>query len=167
MSKWRLRRTLSRRVEVRPIEQEDVRFAWAAYRKGKLTEMNFPEGLDAKAFKEAFEAYVLTRAHAAWTIITGTRDGFIPAGFVLGGWAPMEAYMVIIGISWLPWASKRNILEGTVAFFDKIRKQMGWMGFASPEHKRLYEVCCIHSIMRRVGTSNLSGHAVAVYEGKK
>lgn len=165
--KWRLSRTLRRNVEVRPIENEDVKFAWAAYRKGRLGEMGFPENMDAKAFKSAFETYVLTKAHAAWSILAVTKDGFIPAGFVLGGWAPQEAYMIIIGISWFPWASKRNILEGTVAFFDKIRKQMGVMGFASPEHKRLYEVCCQHAIMRRVGTSNLSGRSVAVYEGKK
>lgn len=164
---WRLSKTLARQIDVRPIEQDDVKYAWAAYKHGDLATMGFAENLDSRTFKDAFEAYVLSNADAAWTVIGKTRNGFIPIGFVLGGWAPQQAYMIVIGIVWFSWASKRNIIEGTVAFFDRVRKQMGVMGFAAPEHKRLYEVCCMHSIMRRVGTSHLNGGQIAVYEGKK
>lgn len=164
--RWRLSRTLRRDVEVRPIEQEDVRYAWGAYAKGALDGMGFVPGLDAPTFKRAFEAYVLTNTHAAWTIIAKSPKGRMPVGFVFGGWAPHETYMTIIGICWFPWASKRNILEGTVNFFDRLRKQMKWMGFAAPQHKRLYEVCCMHGIMRRVGTTNMTAPPCAVFEGK-
>lgn len=163
---WRLSKTLSRRIEIRPIEQEDVKYAWAAYKAGAL-DMGFSESLDARGFKDAFEQYVLMNARAAWTIIAETKNGFIPVGFVLGDWAPQNAFMIIIGISWFPWATRRNIVEGTVAFFNRVRKEMGVMGFAEHKHKKLYEACCMHGIMRRIGTSNLSGRPVAVYEGRQ
>jgi hypothetical protein len=165
---WRLSKTLSRAIEVRPIEQEDVKYAWAAYCKGSLSEMGAPfdkQGLDASQFKEAFEAYVLTNTQAAWTVIAKTARGMMPVGFVFGGWAPMQAYMIIIGITWFPWATKRNIVEGTVQFFNRIRKELPWMGFASGEHKRLYEVCMKHGIMRRIGTSERGSERIAVFEG--
>ena len=168
--KWRLSRTLKRRVEVRPIEQSDVKYAYAGYKKGKLTSMGAPfdqDGMDPAKFKAAFEQYVLTKSQAAWTISTETKDGFIPSGFAFGGWAPLEAYLVIIGIVWFPWAKRRNIVEGTVSFFNTIRKELNWMGFASGEHKRIYEVCCMHGIMRRVGTTNLGSAPAAVYEGRR
>lgn len=164
---WRLRKTLSRRIEVRPIEDADVRYAWAAYKKGALAELGEPytSDLDAAQFKSAFERTVLTTHHAWWTISGETKNGFIPIGIVVGEWGPSQAFMIIVGISWFPWASRRNIVEGTVKFFDGLRKQMKWVGFATPKHKPLYEVCCMHAIMRRVGTTNMTKPPSAVFEG--
>ena len=164
-SKWRLSRTLARAVEVRPIEDSDIKYVWAAYRKGALSELA-EEGMDATRFKVAFEEYVLLNFNAAWTITAKTKDGMVPVGLVFGSWAPLKMFMVLGGIVWFPWASKRNILEGTVAYSNRLRKEMPIMGFARNEHKRLYEVCCIHGIMRRVGTTMLLGEPVAVFEGK-
>ncbi len=166
---WRLSKTLKRPVEIRPIEQDDVKYAWASYKKGVLGSMGPPfdkDGMDAPTFKTEFETFVLTHAHAAWTVMAQTSNGFLPVGLVLGSWAPNGAFMIILGISWFPWATRRNIVEGTVAFFNRLRKEMGWMGFASLEHKRIYDVCCMHGIMNRVGTSLQSGQPIAVYEGR-
>lgn len=166
---WRLSKTLKRRIESRPIEQSDVRYSYAAYKKGVLKPLGIPfedGGMDADEFKSAFETYVLTRSHAAWVISTETKNGFLPTGLAFGGWAPMEAYMVIIGMVWFPWARPRNIVEGTVGFFNSVRKQLNWMGFASGEHKKLYETCCMHGIMRRIGTSEMTDAPSAVYEGR-
>lgn len=163
---WRLRKTLSRHIEIRPIEDADIRYSWAGYKAGRLAPMGFAEGLKADQFKPAFEAFVLSHTHAAWTIIAETKMGLRPIGFAMGAWAPQEAFMIITGIVWFPWASKRNIIEGTVAFFNRLNKQMGWMGFAATEHKPVYEVCMKHGIMRRIGTSELSGQRVAVYEAR-
>lgn len=161
--KWRLSRTLRRRVDSRPIENDDVKYAYAAYKNGALKD-HFPDGLDAPSFKQAFEEFVLSSAHAAWVIVAHTKNGFIPIGLVLGVWA--GPLMMIQGVVWFPWASKRNITEGTVGFFNDLRKQFKWMGFAYGDHKRIYEVCCMHGIMRRVGTSHMSEHHPAVYEGR-
>lgn len=158
---WRLSKTLARNASFRPIEDADVKYAWAAYRKGALPQLGFPDGMDALKFKAEFEKYVFDNAEAAWTILIDK-----PIGLVFGGWAPQQSHLIIVGIAWFPWATKRNILEGTVDFFNRIRKQFPYMGFAGGEHKKLYEICCMHGIMRRVGTSQLSGQPVAVFEGK-
>lgn len=167
MKNWRLKKTLARRIETRPIEDADVRYAWASYKLGK-----FPiiaDGLAAAKFKSAFETMVLTTYPATWVVSAESSKGFMPVGIVFASFAPLNAYLIIMGISWFPWATKRNILEGTVAFFNMLRKQLAWVGYANDEHKRLYEVCCMHGIMRRVGTSHVvfpDGPA-AVFEGKK
>lgn len=161
---WRLSKTLARRTEVRPIENEDVKFAWAAYKNGALDAMGLPQGLDAAGFKSEFERYVLTNTPATWTIITETKNGFIPSGFVFG---QLGAFLTIVGIAWCPWASKRNIIEGAVRFFNRIRREMPWIGFAADEHKAVYEVCMQHGIMSRIGTSHSLGKRMAVFEGRK
>ena len=166
---WRLKKTLARRIEVRPIENSDLQYAWAAYKSGGLSEMGFAKDLGAPAFKTAFEQAILTNHHAAWIVQAQTKSRFMPVGMVLGSWAtPQAAYMIVTGIAWFPWATKRNILEGTVAFFNKIRKEIPVVGYAMNGHKRAYEVCCMHGIMRRVGTTHVvfPGQSAAVYEGR-
>lgn len=166
---WRLSKTLKRNIEIRPIEQEDIKYAWAAYKKGSLKDIGGPfndDGLSALQFKDVFELFVLKNSDAAWTVIANTKDGRLPIGFVFGGWAPQEVFMIIVGIVWFSWASKRNVVEATVCFFNKIRRQFKCMGFAVGEHKILYEVCCMHGVMRRVGTSYLSGQPTAIFEVK-
>jgi hypothetical protein len=160
--KWRLSKTLSRRTEVRPIENDDVKYAWAAYKQGELAELKLPDNLNAVDFKFEFEKFVLQHAHAAWTVITETQKGFIPTGFVLGQWGP--AFMIIGSIIWFPWASCRNIIEGTVFLLNRLRKEFPVLGFASDEHKPLYEACCMHGIMHRIGTSHSLGEKMTVFE---
>lgn len=166
---WRLSKTLARRIEVRPIEKTDLRYAWAAYKKGGLSEMGFANDLGAPEFKTAFENALVSNHDDAWIVQAVTPQGFMPIGMVVGGWANRKrTYLVIEGIAWFPWATKRNIIEGTVAFFNKIRKEIPWVGYAMNDDKRAYEVCCMHGIMRRVGTTHVvfPGHSAAVYEGR-
>lgn len=153
------------------MEAEDIRFFWAAYKKGSLAHMR-PEfaspDLTTSEFRQLFEDSVVSQHDTAWTIFAETSKGVIPVGMALGAWAPVAAYLVITGIAWFPWATKRNIIEGTVAFFSALRKQMPWIGYAKPNAKRLYEVCCMHGIMRRIGTSHIvfPGEPAAVFEAK-
>ena len=163
---WRLSKTLRRRTEFRPIENGDVKYAWAAYKQGKLPQLDFPEDLSAPDFKTAFEAFVLTRTHAAWTILAETAKGFLPVGIILGHWGPDRAFMILSGIAWYPWASRRNIIEGTVNFSNIMRKQLPVIGFANDEHRPLYEACCMHGIMRRIGTSHVLGKKLTIFEGR-
>lgn len=168
-SKWRLRTTLKRRVEYRPIENDDLRYAWAAYKAGKLKDMGGPlslEGMSATEFKAAFESFVLTEFDAAWTMFAQTSKGFMPTGFIFCSWAPRSSYMIIVGVVWMPWASNRNIVESIVKFMQAAGKEYPMLGYALPEHKQLYEVCCMHGVMRRIGTSMIvfPSHSAAVFE---
>jgi hypothetical protein len=148
---WRLSKTLSRSIIVRPIEDVDVKYVWAAYKKDGLAQFPFPKDLDAPTFKSAFEHFVLSSAHAAWSIMANGRVIGLAMGQFVG---PL---MIITAINWFPWASRRNIVEGTVHLFNSIRKQFPVIGMANDEHRPLYEACCMHGIMKRVGTSHSMG----------
>jgi len=165
---WRLKKTLARRIEVRVISPDDIKFLWATYKKGGLTSMDArfaDETMDVEQFRAAFDD-IAGRYTEAWTISAETKRGFIPVGMIFGAVAPLAAYMIVAGILWFPWAMPRNIVEGTVAFFNMVRNQIPMIGYATDAHKRLYEVCCMHGIMRRVGTSMVvfPGQSTAVYE---
>lgn len=152
-AKWRLSRTLKRAVDYRPIKEEDLKYVWAAYKTGHLAEMEFPKELTPEQFRAAFGKLVSSTCQMAWMLIANTKRGFIPVGMVLCAWAPGASHLVVVGISWMPWASARNVVECTVGFFNGARKEFSFMGYALEEHKRMYVVCCQHGIMRRVGTS--------------
>lgn len=145
-----------------------MKYAWAAYKKGALAPMGeaFTQEMTADEFKTLFEQYVVSNHHAAWTLVASTSRGTIPVGFVLAAWAPNAPYMIVNGACWFPWASKRNIIETSVAFFNGIRKELSLMFFALPEHKRAYEACAAHGVIRRVGTSFVAipGQQCAVFE---
>lgn len=158
---WRLSKTLSRRVEIRPIENDDVKYVWAAYKKGKFSEL-FQRDLSPAEFKFEFEKFVLANVHAALTILADTKVGFMPIGIALGQWGP--AFLIMSDIEWFPWASCRNTLEGTVALFNRLRKQTPVFGFVKEEHKPIYEVCLMHGIMRRIGTSHSLGTRMTLFE---
>jgi hypothetical protein len=165
-SKWRLKRTLKRAIDYRPIEDEDVKYAWAAYKQGGLAALNFATDLSPDDFKALFEQTIVSKCHAAWTLFGNTKRGFIPVGIVLAAWAPSAPYLIVLDIDWMPWASHRNIIECSVGFFNGARKDFAFVGYALPEHKRMYEVCAMHGVMRRVGTSYVAipGHHCAVFE---
>lgn len=167
-SKWRLKRTLKRSASYRPIEDEDVKYAWAAYKKGALAPMGeaFTQEMNADQFRQLFEAFVVQNHHAAWTLLAPTGKGKIPVGIVLAAWAPNAPYLIVNGACWFPWASKRNIIETSVCFFAGVRKEHQLVFYALPEHKRAYEVCAMHGVIRRVGTSFVAipGKQCAVFE---
>ena len=157
---WRLKKTLARRLEFRPIEQEDLRYAWAAYKGGALASMgeNWAAGdKDPTAFAEAFQVEVSTLYHGAWTMFAENKKGFIPVGFVLGFWshptARFSPFMIVGDILWCPWASARNRIESAVNFFNRIRSDIAMVEYASEQNKRFFEMICQHGIMRRVGTT--------------
>lgn len=168
-NKWRLSRTLKRAVDFKPIEDADVKYAYAAYKKGALSAMGekFADGLmSADEFKSAFEEWVLTNYHAAWTLFATTQRGMIPVGVVFASAAPASSYLIVNGMAWFPWATKRNVVEAMVNFLNGIRKDVPLVFYALPEHKRMYEVCAMHGIVRRVGTSYVAvpGKPAAVFE---
>jgi len=162
--KWRLSQTLRRATDYRPIEDADIKYLWAAYKQGAFPDM-VPD-LPPDQFKQQFEAIVLARFHAVWTLFANTRKGFIPVGVVFAAWAPNGPFLIVTGAVWLPWATKRNILECMVGFLNGVRKEFALQFYALPEHKRLYEVCQIHGTVRRIGTSYtaIPGKQCALFE---
>ena len=166
-NKWRLKRTLRRSVAYRPIEEDDMKFLWAAYKKGALETMGMSEGMFPDEFKTAFQIAIVQGGYGCWVIMATTNKGFLPIGVVIAKWPWNGApYMIVNGMCWFPWSSGRNKLEGMVNFLNGIRKQFPLRFYALPEHKRMYEVCAQHAVIRRVGTSYLvvPGQAAAEFE---
>jgi len=171
---WRLSKTLSRRVQFRPIENDDVKFAWAAYNGGALAPMAgvFAErGLTPAQFKEQFEGTVISRYSGAWTLLANGQRGWMPAGFIFAFYSHKEPalspFMIIGDIIWCPWATKRNKLECAVNFFNATRKEIPMMDYAHGEtNQRFFETMAMHGVMRRVGTTFnvVKGEAVAIFE---
>lgn len=174
MTKWRLKKTLARRLEFLPIERDDVRYAWAGYKSGALVDMAAPfDNLDMTAdeFKAAFMEVVTRRYHGAWTLFAETPKGFIPVGMILAFYShtehAMSPFMIVGDIVWFPWASARNRIESAVNFFSKIHKDIPMTDYAYGEkNRRFFDTLAKHGIIRRAGTTfNIKrGEAVAIYE---
>ena len=174
-SKWRLRKTLARKMAFRPIEAEDVKFAWAAYKKGALTSMAGPfaqPNLTAEEFNIEFQATVTARYHGAWTLFAEvSKRGHMPVGLVLAFYShpdpALSPFMIVADIVWFPWASARNRIEAAVHFFSVIRSSIPMVGYANGDmNKRFFEMICQHGITRRIGTTfNMAkDEPVAVFE---
>lgn len=145
-------------MEFRPLEMEDVRYVWAAYKKGALENLGFDgDEMSAAEFKDAFAKKVLEDYDAAWTQFGTTSKGYIPVGLIFGFWphATKSPYMIVADMVWFPWATRRNVVESVVNFFNDMRKDIPMVEYARPEDKKLYETVCKHGIMRRVGTSHV------------
>src|SRR5262245_34194038 len=171
---WRLRRTLARRLSFRPIEAEDIRWAYAAYKKGALAQLAGPlidTGMTPDEFGVAFQPLVTTRYHGAWILFTETKRVFCPVGLVVAFYSHPEPalspFMILGDIIWFPWASVRNRVEAAVYFFHVIRSSLAMVGYANGEaSKKFFEMICQHGVMRRIGTTfnMIKDDPVAVFE---
>lgn len=171
---WRLNKTLARKVDFRRMDDDDLKYVWAAYKKGALAPMAAPfenTALDADAFKEAFGVRLLARYDAEWTLLAETPRGFIPVGMILAfnghKDASISPFFVIGDIIWFPWASRRNIVESAVNFFNVARREASFIDYAHGlVNKRFFEMLARHGIVRRIGTtfSVVRNEPVAVFE---
>lgn len=165
-AKWSRTKTLSRNAEFRPIEVDDVKYAWAAYRAGELE--GFEPGLEAVEFRDLFKSLILSRFDAAWTLISDTKRGRVPIGFALGFYPHPDAsgFLFIDTMLWFSWATARNRIESAAKFFDDVRKEIPMLGFAKIEHKKFYEALAKMGILRRVGTTVnvFPGESASIWE---
>lgn len=149
---WKKRSVLKRKTEFRPIETDDVRYAWASYKVGGFDGV-FPEGMTPAEFKERFSDMVVSRFDAAWTLFAETKQGWAPAGIALGFYPHPEAtrFLILDKMAWFPWASPRNRVECAAQFFDEVDIPM--MGFSRRDDTPFFTVLAKIGLLRRVGTS--------------
>ena len=154
-NQWSLTKTLGRKPTIKPLEEGDIFYAWAAYKAGAFADVFKPD-LDAKLFKAAFSELLVSRYDAAWLFSAHTtKRGMFPVGIALGFWPHRIArpFMVLDALIWFPWASSRNKIEATVEFADKARRELPMIAFARERDKRFMETLARHGIVRRIGTS--------------
>lgn len=168
--KWSLKKTLSRGVSFRPIENEDMKYLWAAYKKGKLESMGEPFDkidMNPNDFDSEFKGLVASGVYSGMWILLSKDE---PIGAVLGFWGhPIPRYapfMTVGDIIWFPQTTARQKIEASVNFFNEARKDIQFVEYASQEHKRFFEIIAKHGVMRRVGTMHnvYSDEPAAVFE---
>lgn len=154
-----------------------MRYVWAAYKKGALASMGaeFADAaMAAPDFKVAFEAEIVRRYDAVWTLFAETTLGYRPVGMALGFWPQPDTekapFMLLGDLVWFPWASPRNRVAAAVNFFNAMRDQIPMMDMGVlPKDHRFFDMLCAHGVMRRVGTSQLvyRDQPAAVYETRR
>ena len=163
MFKHYRKRTLSRGANFSVATTDDIKYMWAAYRKGSLDQEVFgdymPDGLDPQSFGSMFELFLLDAGLDCYIMSAHNKDGLKPVGVVLV-WKRgrlMEIYRFI----WFEWATKRNILETSLNFVNQFRstvheptgKKHKLIGFVEQDNISLYEHLIKYKVLRRIGKS--------------
>lgn len=160
------KRRPKRYVEFRPSETEDIRYLWAAYRKGALDDLHpvFEEDLSQQDFEAAIHKVVSDNGWFAWTFIAEAGErGFLPIG-VAFAWSRGRV-IEMAHVVWFPWASPRNIWESSLNFYETMRKAVTdqmkeiddptryfiVLEYARFEERRFFEKMCDRKVMRKVG----------------
>ena len=173
---WRLKKTLSRAVDMRPIEEDDLRYIWAAYSMGGFPSLaeRFVDGeMSSAKFTKEFGEELITNYDEAWTLLVKKTNGLRPVGLVLAfssHWNPaFSPFMIVADMIWFPWATPRNKIETTVKFFHEVRKTMQMVEYSKREHQKFFDTVCAHGVLRRAGTSHVvyPDQATAIYETRK
>lgn len=113
-----------RYVEFRLSEPDDLKYLWAAYRKGAFNHIHpvFLEDLSTQEFKDAMALYLEEGGFTPWTMVAETKDGVRPVALLLG--LVTERVINLAKLVPFPWASPRNVLESMSNALDTIRKQV-------------------------------------------
>jgi len=124
--------------------EDDIKYLWAAKR------IMADDIIDPKEFADSVIEEIDLRYDDAWIIEATTKKGFRPIGVIFGLYAgPIE---IIGDIMWFPWASKRNVIEGIVKFFNEERKNKLLVGWCNQKDKNLFVHVARHGILKRIGT---------------
>lgn len=167
-ARWRLKRTLRRKPDFRPLEDGDIRFLWAAYRKGALASLGGEfagETLAAGEFKDAFGREVTANYDFGWTLLDPDPVGVLLA-FRSHPNPGRSPFLIVGDILWFPWSSPRQRIEAAINFFNEARKEAAFVEYARAEYRKFFEMIAKHGIMRRVGTSHnvYPGEPTTIFE---
>jgi len=157
-SKWRLSKTLKRKPQFRDVSEGDLKYAWAAYKRGSFDGM-IEEELDPRAFAEAFGSLGVA-FHGMWTFLDDGKPVGMGFAFMAHPEPVLAPYMIFDRVIWFDWATPRQRIEHGVNFFNEIRKEFPVIGHVDKENKSYFEMMCKHGVIRRVGTSHNLDKAV-------
>lgn len=142
----RLVRALSRRPYSRPLEGEDLKWLWAAYRKGSFPEI--AEGLDSDGFTEK-ALDVLARSHAQFLLWSRRESGDRPVGLVL---CHRKNHVLEPHVFWFAWATRREKIETALSFLNEQRRSWLIMISARERDRGFFAHLCRYGFIRPVGT---------------
>lgn len=141
----RLKRTLKRKPVFRDLTGDDIKYVWAAYKKGAISQIK--EGLNPADFKGEVTSYLLNNYHYHWVFENKKGD---PIGLFFG--VDCRAFILAGDAIWFPWATSRNKVESMVNFFNEIKNYHYLVGYCDEKDKKFFVHIAKHGIIRRVGT---------------
>jgi len=149
---------------VRPYQDDDLKWLWAAYRSGAFTEW-----LDADLSQADFAEKML-----AYFMEIYARRGEVMIGLANFGSRPMSPVGLFRvdtfqgafwpHVVWFPWATARNKLEVVVGFIQWLKEQGLVLISAEPKNIPFFSHVARYGLIRRVGTIKGRGK-MALYQG--
>lgn len=145
MKKFRLRNLIRRDTSFRPIEIEDMKWLWAAYKTGSFDAVAFPEDLAKEELTDMMLAHFASM-HEVFVLETETKRGKIPVGVV----GSLITERTEPHVNWFSWATSRNKLECATYFFSKMRNRP-LLVWSKEEHVKFYTHVSRYGVLRRIG----------------
>lgn len=165
-SRPRLSRLLKRPgISFRPIEDDDIKYAGAAWKLGAFKGPAFGDEMTPAEFRETFTNIVLSLG-AAWTVLADSPKGQRPIGFVFGSLAGNT--LTLTRIIPMPWSTPRQRLQGFVTWLNAIRRQYLVFQFSKRSEQKFFVHMCKYAVMSRVGTVlEMADEPVALFQSRK
>ncbi len=137
---FRRYRILNRPFYVREFAEDDIKWAYADYRKRNNVE------IEPSQFKEEY-LHALRHVQQAWTIVKAeNKDRVVGFIFQTGNGYSWETHA-----QWMEWASPRDILAGAMRFWDKMRYMQNILLVIPEEIDRFAEQLRRYGALQRVG----------------
>lgn len=127
-----------------------MKWLYAAYRKGAF---KLPDGLSQEDFVSAVMVETLG-FEEIYTLFAPLyeeshhRGEKVPIGLV---GANFNQHRMEVHAVWLPWASRRNILEASLKFLNFMRARHLVLIFVRKETRHFFEHLCRYGVLRNVG----------------
>ena len=103
---------------------------------------------------------------AAWTVLAESDKGKRPVGMIFG--VLNNKVLTITRVIAMPWASKRQRLQGFLAWLNAMRRELVVFAYLARPEQRLCEHVCKYGAMRRVGTIfDMDTEPVAFFQSRK
>ena len=150
-SKPRLKRTLKRKPQFHDLSDGDMRYLWAAYKKGAFKDtIGLPDDLTVTEFDQGLKDLILTTYDHSWVVEVKIKDKYQPIGVLF---AMQAGVMTILGdMVWFPWATRRARTESLINFVNEMRSKTLLVWYSNEEDKDFYVYMARHGIARRVGS---------------
>ena len=129
----------------RPIADDDMRWVWAAYRKGGLASIA-PDGLTQQDLKQWMADHVSRTSEtlALFARMPGDREGVVGLAPVYANGVRAEPHFL-----WFPWASTRNRLESAVNLLDHLRRTHTALLWTHPSDRDFWVRLCQYGVLNK------------------
>lgn len=136
---------MQRDTSFRGFTIDDVKWLWAAYKKGAFEGSFLGPDMDKEEFTTSVVEH-LSAFNEVFLLETETKRGKIPVGLV----SLVTTNGSVPHVDWFPWASARNKIEAITCFFSKMRNRPMLVWVRDIDIK-FYTHVSKYGVLRRIG----------------